>query len=289
MTFVAFTSAECDSGSPGDETLVQKIRTNFDDHESRITTLESAFDIRLASHFARFPCYQSATPGDPDGIIFDAGDTTVADKYYEGAFYIVGKRSKVTNEAALSGAADNHYIKRVTGTGGTGAQSEFGLFGHPVIYFDNRTKPIRHTMRIKLTNHSSWGGYYVGLQEVPDTTVGIARPGNGIFLERSSSTQVRFVSVNGGVATVGTAFNVPADSTWWEVDIEFTNTPGNQANCYTKDAAGASTLRETLTTNLPTAKVLLGGGWWRTAGANVSEVHVDSYLLRSAGALSNAA
>lgn len=42
MAFAAFTSAEMDAASPWTETITQRIRTNFDDHEARILAI-SAF------------------------------------------------------------------------------------------------------------------------------------------------------------------------------------------------------------------------------------------------------
>lgn len=41
MAFVALSSTDCDAGSPLTETLMQLIRTNFDDHESRIGSNEA--------------------------------------------------------------------------------------------------------------------------------------------------------------------------------------------------------------------------------------------------------
>lgn len=52
MAFLALTSAQCDADSPVDETLMQLIRTNLDDHEARIGTNEAQSNDAILTDFA---------------------------------------------------------------------------------------------------------------------------------------------------------------------------------------------------------------------------------------------
>lgn len=51
MAFLALTSGQCDANSPVDETLMQLIRTDLDDHESRIGANESISDGAIRDDF----------------------------------------------------------------------------------------------------------------------------------------------------------------------------------------------------------------------------------------------
>ena len=51
MAFLALTSAQCDANSPLDETLMQLIRTNFDDHESRISAALAVGEAAIIDDF----------------------------------------------------------------------------------------------------------------------------------------------------------------------------------------------------------------------------------------------
>jgi hypothetical protein len=61
MAYTVITSAQCDADSPTDETLMQAIRTNFEDHEARILTNESLSDNAILSDFANSETYSTVS------------------------------------------------------------------------------------------------------------------------------------------------------------------------------------------------------------------------------------
>lgn len=51
MAFLALASTDCDAGSPLTETLVQQIRTNFDDHEARLLAISAFGSSQIVDDF----------------------------------------------------------------------------------------------------------------------------------------------------------------------------------------------------------------------------------------------
>jgi len=76
---------------------------------------------------------------------------------------------------------------------------------------------------------------------------------SGIWLERHTQADVRFVSRNGANLFVGTVeFAKPLPDTWFGVKIEFDTA---EARCFFDDGGGF-VLKETISQHLPTTAVL---------------------------------
>lgn len=74
MAFLAFTSAQMDADSPWTETVAQLIRTNFDDHESRIGANESLSEAAIRDDFV----YPSGSINTDIWDISDAANVSTA-------------------------------------------------------------------------------------------------------------------------------------------------------------------------------------------------------------------
>jgi len=142
------------------------------------------------------------------------------------------------------------------GHGDSGGQN-IGIHTNRLFQFDGETRPLIVKGRIKKLLDVA---QRLGLQEnnlaSPFTDV------KGIWLERLDASNWRFVSYD-TARNNGTSFTKPSDNTWFEVSIEFTGTPSNQALCRLDGV-----LKETLTTQLPTAVPLFGLFMFKGSGAS---------------------
>jgi hypothetical protein len=244
MAFTALTSGQCDANSPLDETLLQLVRTNFDDHESRIKSVEDP-NVRVFEHFARTKFYSS------NEILVATGATYVASRDYADNLIFraagSGTFARWVNRYGVAVGNDAHFVRaQDVGT--------LQLICAPGYYFTNRTKPIVFKFRMMIENYNDWTGFFFGLMDVPPAEASTTRPSNGLFMEMGATAGTfRFVARNGGGGseTVGTEFTRPSSSAWFTFEITFTNDPSNQAVCKIDGVT-----KETLTTNLPTAKTL---------------------------------
>jgi hypothetical protein len=264
MSFLALTSAQCDANSPGDETLFQLIRTNFDDHETRIKTLEDP-SVRVFSHFnSRVGAAPNANQN-VDDVLLDAG---IGEDYndrtaeaggrftgrkhywnYEGKFYLsADSNGAISNFIGNAIGSDQHFLRFST-------VGKYALIAQPAFHFNNRTKPLTFKLRIRSTNwEPTVNNMNIGFVAFP--AAGFARATDGVFMEIGAAgvTRWRFTSANNSTYTVGADFTHPANNTWTEIVVLFESSPGNQARCYLDGV-----LKETLTTNLPTARNIYGG------------------------------
>lgn len=132
MAFTAITTAQIASGEPTAQDLFQKIKDNFDDHESRITVLDTASNIFRPIQFDVVGPYGAEIV--KDGLMFDllrfditvlnvilfihdsgsAGSTTIDVEYKRG----VGAFTSILSSplSAAFGSGDYHIA---TGTLGT--------------------------------------------------------------------------------------------------------------------------------------------------------------------------
>lgn len=245
MAYVALTDTETNAGKPIRQALKKKIRDNFIDHESRIVKVEN--ESRLFEHF------NFADSGTPITVPTN--------------FTVLGN----TGDGDISYPAFS--VIRLNHSSGAGiiVQSKRNF------RFDAVTLPIKLIVRAKkLVDVAFFIGmrpYYSGLLN-PGLT-----DGNGIWLERVDASNWRFVSYNGS-RNNGSNFTKPTDGNWFEVEIEFTNTPSNQALCRVDGV-----LKETLTTQLPTTTILHGNfhsaGSGSTPGTNVMDVDRFDYSVTS--------
>jgi len=265
MGWTAITAAQTDANSPGDQTFTDLLRTNDKDHEDRIKALEDP-SVRVYSHFAGNQGYAS-------GVIVGGAQV---EPYFEDQFYIEsGTGGLVTNQVAV--AADDHRIL---------LNGPSMIIGRAAFHFTNRVKPITFKARMKF--HAFPGAFFVGLLSaglvgndfpaVGDT----GRPARCVVLERFDASNVVFTSRVGASVNQGTQFGKPADGVWFEVKIIFTNTPGNQADCYIDGA-----LKDNLTTaaSLPTADNLYPSVLLPSVTG--SDISVDSLECLAGGAILN--
>lgn len=283
MAFTALTAAQTDANSPGDQTLMDLIRTNFDDHESRIMTVENPA-VRAFSHFANRHGYASDIPltRTTDG---DSLNRDYDRDFLLGAAVNTGSGATVSvTFTEITGTTDQHYLKATlsTGTGGSPSSSTY-LVAQPVLYFNNRVKPLTFEARIRGASlYSSSLLYHVGFLRFKFDGASIGTPADGIWLERSGTAgNMRFVTVNGGSPINGSDFTGPSVNTWFKVKIIFESDPSNRARCFVDGV-----LKETLTTELPTAKQLHGAIEMQAGVGFGTNWDFDWVEAKSAGALS---
>ncbi len=118
--------------------------------------------------------------------------------------------------------------------------------------FNNVNPPIifRGHFRMSDTNR----GIFIGLYENQDFDHNDPSK-DGIYIQRVDSSNWRFVSERSGSRTNGPTFTKPGNSTWFDVEIEFTDTPFNKALCRV-DTGGGLIQRADLQADLPTTTPL---------------------------------
>lgn len=275
MARTTIAASQTDTESPLDQTLMDAIRENDADHESRILTLEDP-ESWAFSHFV-------ANYGWPSGVI----DLT-KENVYEGKFFMAVNGGDWVNQIGVSTSADDHYL--MLRDNGVGTTSGVLAVAH-ACFFNNRVKPITFRVRVKFSDFDDSTKIWIGLCAFMDAATDTAtEPTDYIALCKGASAgKLRFSSrVGSGVTNDGGDFTPPADGTWWEVKIVFTNDPSNKATCYTDDGAGNYTTRETLTASLPVAANIYGMAAVNQIGVN-DTMKADRMDLRFGGAIADAA
>lgn len=148
-------------------------------------------------------------------------------------------------------AAKPDYTSARISTLGSSSGRYANLYGLARYRFDRSTKPIVFTARIKLAADSP---FLFGLRDGPRSEQfvngGLGFNRHGIWMERVDSSNWRFVSYD-GTRNNGSNFAKVTSGTWFEVRIEFTDTPADRAFCYVDGV-----LKNTLAANLPTTSAL---------------------------------
>jgi len=278
-TYVEIPDSVLDVGDPTRSIDWKQFNANLRNHQSRLLQLEDPSGVY--SHFNLDHRYPSGTIITSAGALntgpdtFPTPSTNAKGGYADPQFTLYVDNGSWTEQIATSSTADNHFLR---GTGGCAIEAV------PAVFFNGRTKPIGFRVRLRLSANPTTGAQmFIGMFAGGMIT---ARPSNGIYLECKDSDELRFVSSRAGSNTVGTnTFAPPTVNTWWEVEISFEDASGNQALCYTRDAAGAATLVETFTTDLPTDRMIFGC----VAMSHTANKDVDRFSLVVPGALSDAA
>lgn len=278
MSFTALTLAETAFKAMFRQGLARKIKTNFDDHESRIAAYESS--SRMFDHFNDQP--------NADGLSFDVehyGDNTVA-SISQIALLQGGPRWVLHSQAGSSWGAHacnvakpSYSVARLTlasGFGGSGGSTYAGIQSRLLHRLDQIVQPITFTGRFALGVDDT---FLIGMRErcTSLTENGVTTTRQGIWMERVDASNYRFKSYDGGTFT-GSSFSRPTIGSWFEVSIVFST---GQALCYLNGS-----LKETIASHLPGATALsasyfgdIGGG---TGPFNMD---VDRALWQAAGQL----
>jgi len=270
MAWTGITAAQTDANSPLDQTLMDLLRTNDKDHEDRIAAQQGPA-ARIFSHFAE-TAYSTVPNFKGQGL---AGNT----------WALGGGGGSIGSPTLAEGAADDHSVILTYTSAPNPSYADW--YAMALWHFTNRLKPLTFVTRFKfITADDNFDRFEIGYVNRNNVVYSATRSRNGIFLELGSvAGQWRFTSADANVPTVGTDFAQVADGTWFEVKIEFTDVGGNQAKCYIDGV-----LKETLTTNLPTARVLMAGLWVKSGTlANGDKLKFDRMLASAGGALSDQA
>jgi hypothetical protein len=271
MSQITIPASATDQNSPGDQTLMDALRLNATDHESRIVVLEDP-NSRTFSHFNSRHNYTN------NRIVNGAASDQQA--IYEELFMLVVSAGSADDirwveSAATSDTTFQHWIMAEAVQ-----QAEAQLYTVRGFKFSDVTKPIIYKARIKLSDNTD--DYWLGLARAEYASFAV--PARGIYLERNT-TNWRFVSKDSGGSTNGTPFSPVTAGTWFEIEIKFEDSPGNQARCYVDGV-----LKETFTTNLPTGEVLFGAVKYnQTTGGGGGDLKLDRIEYKAGAQLGNAA
>jgi hypothetical protein len=137
-------------------------------------------------------------------------------------------------------------------------------FSKKSLRFDGVTKPITYEGRFKL---SADGAGLFGMRDGPYAEAPTTDR-QGIWVERVDSTNWRFVSYD-TARNSGSNFSKPTAGNWFKVKIVF-DTSTDRALCYIDDV-----LKETLTTQLPTTRILHAAFGLHGGGAATTDLDFD--------------
>jgi hypothetical protein len=221
--------------------FMRQVRDNFDNHQSALAQLISS--IRLFDHFnwktasgsSPYLSYETVVDDDASPGVFGHGRDWI---YCGKTGGTTGRTQGNSNKPSTSVARMN---TTATGADFANAWSRMGL------NFGEITKPITYVARHKLSADCS---FYSGFREGPFAELASVNE-FGCWIERVDSTNWRFACFDGTTKNNGASFTHPSSGTWFEVKIIFTNTPGNQLDCYLD-----SVFKYSLTANLPTGQML---------------------------------
>lgn len=302
MAWTAITAAETDQNSPLDQALMDKLRLNDADHETRVGTLEDATNISAFSHFAQRHFFGDNTAASPDNVLVTSGgvDGAYEEKRFPEPFYLALFAGRASGDFATASivnrigvVTDEHFLRidLPSDSGSSSTDTHFGMImARPAFVYDNRVKPITFTARLRLATAAS-RRFHCGLTTWVRLESGAGRPilTDRIALERNGANW-RFVTSSGGATTNGTDITPDSNNAWFEVKILFE--AGPQARCYLKKSTdGDFVLKETFTTNLPTAAQLHGMALTAIVAQTdvASDLDLDYMKIYAAGALGNAA
>lgn len=238
--YVKVEDAQIDFDSGVGQDVVFQARDNQENHQARISQLERS--LRTFDHMNWGAPGTTNPPTDSIRVTNSHADSNL----------VIAVFSVWTLNGSLTGAPGIQVMRN--------------------FIFTQVTRPILFVARIKKLLDVDMR---VGLRLVQAGTGGLPADASGIWLERVDASDWRFVSYD-SARNNGTSFGKIADGTWFDVEIEFTDTPSNRALCRID-----SVLKETLTTELPTAATLHGAimsaGSGAPPGANVMDMDLIDY------------
>jgi hypothetical protein len=257
--FVEFTDAETAFNAGVGQDYRRKMKDDFTNLNARAQILESHaifFDHFTERH-------------EPTGALSDPSLPLLSE---DGVFKVRPHRWRMRLFGGSGDAEDRTLNKpaySVAGIQHEGSGTGTFLWTVPDVRFDLVTLPITFEARVKLDQSDREP--IVGLKEW-QTTNPATTDAPGIWLDYIDTSNWRFVSYDTARNNGGSFAKVSAGS-WFTVKIVFTDDPSNRALCYVDGV-----LKETLTTQLPTAK-RLNAVWGYYSGANAGSMHIDRLKL----------
>ena len=276
--FSTLTLAETAAKAKLRQALFRKIKDNEDNLNERMGTVEN--QIVTFDHFVE---------DDGGGYSFQGSNYSVdlPPAGWTGTWLVNRARrwmyqgwDTTTRDGTIFNAAKpDQSVARVASVPINASARYSNLYGLDRFRFDRVTRPIIFRARIKLAADSD---FVFGLRDGPRSEHyrTVDRP--GIWMERVDGSNWRFVCYD-GTRNNGGNFAKITTGTWFEVEIEFTDTPADRAFCYVDGV-----LKQTLTANLPTTSplcfaLLPGGGVNGTAGTtDYDRVRIDCPALLDA-------
>jgi hypothetical protein len=248
MAYITVPESVLAVDDPIRSTDIIQLDRNIEDLNARVSSVEPG---GFYSHFTDNNFAAATQPFQREGIFcFASGGGTV--------------------DARIDNAILTHNVKLTTPAAGY-----IQCAGIPNFDFSVRTKPLTFSTRIQYDTRANIASLRVGW--VGPTLPTTARPNDGVYMELNAGN-FRFTSTNGGVSTVGADFAWIANSTYFNVDIIFTNAGGNQALCYLNGV-----FQYALAANLPTAKRLYGCVNFESAGGVTIAIDVDRIQGKAGG------
>jgi hypothetical protein len=229
--FIELTDAETAFKKPIRQALMRKIKDDFTNLNARLKEVEAG--TRIFDHFANgvagarsFPLWSVNDAGSPIDYM---NDVTAARK---GLNWILLGRTDGASGAnpVISNDVKPHYsIARMNSASTWGSLVGTGrwnlAFSTIGFQFDNVVKPIifRGHFRMSDTNR----GIFIGLYGT-QTFNHLDPSKDGVYIQRVDATDWRFVSEFSGSRTNGATFTKPGNNPWFDVEVEFTDTPVNK-------------------------------------------------------------
>lgn len=246
--FATLTLAETAAKAKLRQALFRKIKDNFDNLDGRATVIEN--DLLIFDHFLSDDGsgYSFQMGGDYD-VAGGAGPpagwngTWWIDR--KGVWMYQGYDGTTRDGTIYNAAKPDPSVARVSAVSASAGRYS-NLYGLDRFRFDRITKPLIYTARVKFATDQA---FLLGLRDgFKSESLTVDR--HGIWMERVDSSNWRFVSYD-GTRNNGANFTKVTSGNWFEVKIEFTDTPADRAFCYVDGV-----LKQTLTANMPTTAYL---------------------------------
>ncbi len=190
MARVPFTDAETNLDKPIRSAFGKKIKDNDDDHESRILAVEGIGASAIFDHF--------------DWIDRVSGAPNIA-KW----------KVLLAQDAAVAINAD-HFVRLSTPSVSADAEARIAS----LLRFRPDQLPV---YKAKIRNSASANIKFLLVGLGTERTILTQNPSNGIYLRKvtGADTNTVFVTRKGGSEDVSSAFLIPANGTWYEVEIRY--------------------------------------------------------------------
>lgn len=248
MAFTALTSAQCDANSPLDETLVQLIRTDLDDLNSRLSALESVSSNDIRDNFSTVVLDSAAW-----STAFVGAGTAVPDSTYEHSLTLDSGGG--IGDVAVIGANTTRFRCDIA---------------------EERT--VIFEVRARLAGWSATNFFIVGLQ---DNAVGLGTTTlsditDCIVIYSPNSGQWTYRQALGGAATESVDF---ASTASWQVirfEVTCSATAGNRKVTV---FLNGTAIGAPFTTNLPTARLRPVAAAYKSGGGAACQTYLDYCLV----------
>lgn len=255
MSYTTILSTQTDADSPLDQTLMDAIRTNLDDHETRISSLFAFGNSGIIDDFL------GKDAGAPDASSW--------------VTYSPGGGSSATIKAS------NHTVNVIAnGAAGAGIRGTDGRIG---IHMANHELTAVCQFRIKATVIGSdqlWGWQDRALA---DTTTRATTRADCIGVMKGTGTTWKFRFANGGTNTEVDSLGTPGSFGVWRITVTCSATAGNRvvrAQLGTTEANLADITGSpwTNTSSMPTGKYVQPSFFASDLGAGNGNWEID-YIL----------